>query len=269
MHFTKLRLIGLYTVDLPIVGALPSDVYILKDVEGLGPTEIDVSIAQTLNAGGVYQGRRPQSREIVAKVGLNPDYKSGMTASNLRETLYGLLTPGYIDSVDVQIVDNTTILVKTTGIVKKLEINPFSKDPEVQITIPCLQQYLLAPNLLYVTPASKSAPEIINVGSAPAGFHMEVIFTSDPGTNWILSDITGKKMQFDYDFAIGDTLIFDTRPGFRGIWRTRAGVTLNIIYALSTDSTWYMFHGGSNVFATSTQGFTWGDVYYLPQYWGI
>jgi Phage tail protein len=268
MHWTKLRLNGLTVVDLPIIGALPSDLYILKSVDGLGPPEIDVSIADTLNAGGVYQGRRPQSREIVAQVGLNPDYTAGQSVSDLRASLYGMLTPGYVDNVNIQIIDTAAVVVQTTGYVSKLEINPFSKDPEVQITIPCLQQYLQALSLLFLTPGSKSAPAINNVGTAPAGFFMEVIFTAGV-TNWTLSDSSGKKMQFNYVFLNGDTLRFDTRPGSRGIWLVRAGVTTNIIYALSTDSIWYMLYGGNNVFATSSQLFNWGNVYFLPQYWGI
>jgi hypothetical protein len=268
MHFTRLRLNGLSVVDLPIVDALPSDLYILKGVDGLGPPEIDVSIADTLNAGGVYQGRRPQSREIVASIGLNPDYTAGQSVSDLRESLYGMLTPGYIDNIVVQILDGLTVIATTVGYVKKLEINPFSKDPQVDLTIACLQQYLLAPNLLFLSPASKSAPVITNVATAPAGFHMEVVFTA-PLASWMLSDISGKKMLFTYAFLTADKLIFDTRPGSRGIWVLRGAVLTNIIYALSTDSIWYMLHGGDNVFATSSQSFTWGDVYYLPQYWGI
>lgn len=268
MYFTKIRLNGLTVVDLPIVDALPSDLYILKSADGLGPPEIDVSIANTLNAGGVYQGRRPQSREIVLQVGLNPNYAAGQTASDLRTSLYGMLTPGYVDNITIEIMNGSTVLVKTTGYVKKLEVVPFTKDPEVQIVIPCLQQYLQAAANLFIAPASKSAPVINNVGTAPAGFHLEVIFTAGL-SSWTLSDASGKKMQVTYAFLTNDKLEIDTRPGFRGIWVTRGGVRTNIIYALSSDSVWYMLHGGDNVFSTSSQSFNWGDVYFLPQYWGI
>jgi len=268
MRFTKLRFNGLTVVDFPIIGAKPTDTYICKSVDGLGPPEVDVSIADTLNAGGVYQGRRPQSREIVALIGLNPDYTAGEVPSDLRSSLYGLLTPGYADNVVVQIVNVEEVLASTTGYVSKMEINPFSKDPEVQITIPCLQQYFQAVDTLFVEPSDKDNPEIENVGTAPAGFHMEVNFTADL-SSWTLSDISGKKMKFDYAFLDGDLLAFDTRPGVRGVWLTRDSVTTNIIYALSSDSTWYMLHGGVNAFITSSNSFDWGDVFYLPQYWGI
>jgi Phage tail protein len=268
MYFTKLRLVGLTTIDLPIIDALPSDPYILKSVTGLGPPEVDVSIMNTLNAGGFYQGRRPQTREPVVHIGLNPDYKIEQTVSDLRQDLYGLLTPGADDIVKIQIWDDIDLLLYTTGYVKKLEIAPFSKTPEVQVTISCLQQYLLSLDDLYVDPGSTSAPTITNVGTAPAGFHMEVVFSAGM-PQWEITASNGDKMLFDYDFLSGDTLIFDTRPGVRGIKVLRGVTEMNILWALSSDSTWLMLHGGDNYFTTVPTTFAWGDVYYLPQYWGI
>ena len=273
MKMTKIKLIGLSAIDLPIVGALPSDNYILKSAEGLGPPEIDVLISDTINAGGYYQGRRPHNRELVFMVGINPDYKIGQTAADLRTTFYGLLTPGYSSSVLVEIIDGANTVATITGYVKKLEINPFSKDPEVQITIACLQPYFQDKNLLYIVPTVATDVRITNLGTAPAGFHMELIFTANV-TNWKIENAAGvlgpgQKMDFVYNFLIGDKLTIDTRPGFRGVWLTRGGLTTNIIYTLSSSSIWYMLHGGVNIFTASSLAFTWGDVYYLPQYWGI
>lgn len=268
MYFTKVQLIGLSTVDLPIVGSQPTDPYILTNADGLGPPEVDVSIKNTLNAGGFYQGRRPQSREVVLRVGLNPDFGVGQTASDLRETLYGMLTPGYLDYITLNVMNEDTVLAFTTGYVKKLEIVPFSADPEVQITIACVEQYLQAPNLLYVEPPLKSTPVIDNVGTAPAGFQMTIEFTANLVT-WSLTHVSGAKMAFVYNFLIGDILKIDTRPGSRGIWLTRGLVTTNIIYALTADSIWFMLHGGENVFTSSSNAFNWGDVFYRPQFWGV
>ena len=269
MRFTKLRFNGLEVVDFPIIGATPQDVYICKGVDGLGPSEIELSIANTLNAGGYYQGRRAQNKQIVSLIGLNPDHSTGQTPSDLRESLYGLLSPGHgEDYITVQLVDTSTVVAEMLGYVSKMEINPFSADPEVQITTDCLKAYFQAPNDLFVSPASKITPEIENVGTAPAGFHLEVLFTAGI-TDWTLTHTAGRKMEINYEFLAGDLLTIDTRPGYRGIWVTRASVTTNIIYALSSDSVWHMLHGGINAFSTSSSAFDWGDVFYLPQFWGI
>lgn len=269
MYFTKLRLNGLEVIDLPVVHAKPSDAYILKSADGLGPSEIDVSIVETLNAGGVYQGRRPNTKEVVILVGLNPNHGAEQTASDLRATLYGLLTPGVVDRVKIELMDEEASLAFITGYVKKMEIVPFNQNPEVQVTFACLEQYWTTSTLIYLDPGDKVHPIIPNVGTAPSGFHMEVIFTTSM-TSWTLMDDIGHKMQIDYSFLAGDRLSIDTRPGQRGIWLDRAATThKNIIYALSADSIWLMLHGGDNQFHTNLQTFNWGDVAYLPQYWGV
>ena len=270
MKFTKVRLTGLNAIDLPIEGALPSDPYILQSADGLGPPEVDVSIAATLNTGGVYQGRRPQNRFPVFLIGLNPDYSIGQTASEMRSSLYGMLTPGYDDTVRIDLIDVDTVVATTVGYVSKIEITPFSKDPQVQVSMECLQPYLEAPNLLYIIPGgSKAAPEIQNEGTASTGFHMELTFNSG-ASSWVLTDTrTGKKMEFIYDFIAGDKLTFDTRPGSRSVSLTRDLATSSIIYTLTALSSWHMLYGGLNMFSTNFADFEWGDVYYQPKYWGI
>lgn len=268
MYFTKVRLSGLSAIDLPIIGALPSDPYILKVADGLGPPEVVVSIADTLNAGGVYQGRRPQGREVVLNISLNPDFKVGQTVSDLRTTLYGMLTPGPDDSILVQIMNGDAVLMQTVGYVKKLEIVPFTSDPEVQLTIACPKQYFEAPEIMYVSPGAQATPIITNVGTAPTGFHIEFEITGGP-QSLALIDARGNKMEVVYNFAVGDLLKFDTRPGIRDISLVRAMANINLIHALTPQSKWHMLHAGDNAFTTSTQEFTWGSVYYTPVYWGI
>jgi hypothetical protein len=269
MKFTKIRLTGLYTIDLPIVNAHPSDMYILKNADGLGPPEVDVSIVDALNSGGYYQGRRTNLREIVLHIGLNPDYITNQSVADLRNSLYGTLTPGLADNVRVDIMLEDTSLVYTSGYVKKMEIAPFSQTPEVQVTISCVDKYWKTNNFLYLIDLNKVTPTINNVGTAPSGFHMEVIMTAAQ-TWWTISNDGGKsRFRVDYNFQVGDKLIFDTRPGFREVKLERTTVVSNIIYALSADSTWYLLHGGENIFNTTFQTFEWGSVFYHPQYWGI
>ena len=269
MKFTKVRLNGLTVVDLPIEGALPSDKYILKGIDGAGPPDLDVALGDTLYGDAVFQGRQAQGRELVGLVGLNPDYGSSETAADLRANLYGMITPGYGESIVVQFMNVDTVVAETTGYVKRLEINPFNKDPEVQLTIACVERQLVAPDVIFLEPADKLHPEILNEGTAPAGFHMEVIFTSAQAS-WVLQDVLGMyEMDIVYDFEVGDMLEIDTRPGHRGIWVTHSAVRKNIIWALTAGSIWFMLHGGNNVFNASSNAYTWGDVYYQPRFWGI
>ena len=77
MRVTKFALVGDETVDLPITQVSPSDKFILKDISGLGPPDVLVNIGTTTYPQGVYQGSKPQPRQMIATIGLNPDYFSG------------------------------------------------------------------------------------------------------------------------------------------------------------------------------------------------
>lgn len=271
MKFTKIRLVGLDPIDLHIQSAHPSDPYILKAADGLGPPEVDVAIATTIYSGGIYQGRRPQGREIVLRVGLNPDYGSYQTASDLREEIYSLLSPGYgqDESVQIHIMNNDALVAQTLGFVKRIEVAAFTQDPEVQITIATLLPYFEAPEEYYQDPmGSLSAPELKNIGTARTGFYMSVRFL-ETLSSWQISDADGNKMLFEHNFLANDVLLFDTNPGSRGIWRTRDLITTKVVYILSPDSSWLTLKGGWNTFVTSSPSFEWGDVYYRPKFWGI
>lgn len=280
MYFTKLRLYSsLASFDLPIWGALPSDRYILKAADGLGPPEVDVSIATTLQQGGVYQGRRPQGREAVIRIGLNPDYAAGKTAAQLRSDLYALLTPRGDESIQIQMVDGNTVVAKTDCYIKKFETVPFSKETEVQITFGCPDPYLEAPDLLTLPSPNRTISgtntlfDIPNIGDAPSGFVMSIVFTAQQlGSLKIMENVTNPPatMTISTNINQGDTLIVDTRPGSRGVWR-QVGSNDPVTVLDDFKGRWLMLHGGLNQIKVNSPNFTWGadGFAYLPTYWGI
>lgn len=273
MYWTKLRLQGLTAVDFPKVGVTSASPFILKGVDGLGPPEVDVSISNTLNEGGVYQGRRPQLKQIIARVGLNPAWADGQTASDLREILYGLLTPGSGDHVSISLVNVSTTVGWVIGWVSKMEINPFAKDPEVQITLDCVDSYFraLTDEIVDLDDLAKDFPSIENVGNGPAGMYWSLTFTDDV-TNWTLTDNPEvNKLEFDYAFLTGDKLEFDTTMGSRYCKVTLASDASvhSLLAAMTTDSLWFQLHGGTNDFITSDDSFDWNQVSYLPKFWGV
>lgn len=279
MKFTQIRLIGASTVDLPLVGLLPSNPYILKAADGLGPVEVDVSITNTLTQGGVYQGRRPQLREVVLRVGVNPGWHVGQTAEQLRTTLYGLLTPKYGNPVRMQLMDGTIALTQNDCYVKKFEVAIFSKDPEVQITLGFAQPYLLSPTVSFLSPAKTISGgytnfDIVNPGTAPSGFQLFMEFTAATGATLQLSDDNpfGEMLSLTKSFAVGDKLRIDTRAGQRGIWKTPAGGSENsIINALNPTTDWLQLSGGTNHLKINNTAFDWyiSGVVYTPAYWGV
>lgn len=274
MILDRIRLEGLTTIDMPIIFALPTNKYIVKAADGLGPVEVDVYIANTLAQGGQYQGRRPQSREIVLRVGLNPDYGSGQNASDLRNELYGLLSPNVTDNILVQLMSNAlTVDMQTEGYVKRIEIVPFSKDPEVQIVIACPEPYFEAPVTSNWVPSVKNNFIVPNLGTAPTGFILEATFTS-ARAGWTLrhgDPADGPPYLYtSYTFATGDTILYWTQPGERYLYVRKAnGTEINIIDTMSDASSWLMLHGGDNLFTTSHTNFNWGFINRRARFQGV
>lgn len=282
MKFTKIRLVGPSNVDLPKDGIIEElNPFVLKGADGLGPVEVDVSFAQTLQMGGVYQGRRPQLREITLLVGLQPDWNIGQTASDLRSTLYGLLTPKYEGFIKIQLVDEDIVVAEATGQVKTMEISAFSKDPEVQIVVSCQGPYLNAPSIVYQTPTKtvsggQTIVTVNNIGTAPSGFWMGFTLTAaHSGSLQIMDDSSMPKIiNVGSTFASGATFIIDTRAGNRGVWKIPAGggPIQSILNELSASSSWIQLHGGTNrLKINNTTGFDWyGSRFgHTPAYWGI
>jgi hypothetical protein len=281
MKFTKLRIsvTGQTSVDLPVVGATPSGPFLLKNVDGLGPAAVDVSIADTVNQGGVYLGRRPQNREIVARIGLQPDWNTGQTSSDLRNTLYGLMSPGYNEHVLVQIMDGDTVVAQVEGQVSRFEAAIFSKDPEVQITIPCFSPYFTAPNAIVAEPelvveGGSTTFIIDNPGTAPSGYSMTMKFGQAHSGSLQISDDNpfGARFSLNHGFVLNDSFVFNTTPGNRGISKIPAGSsTAQSILGDYSYGPWFQLHGGENKLKVNNTMLTWSGFkfMYTPAYWGV
>jgi hypothetical protein len=269
MKLTSIELRGLSTIGLYLVNAWVTDPYVLKAAEGLGPPEVNVYISQVMNLDGYFKGRQTQYREIVLTIGLNQNYKDNISASDLRTELYGLLTAGANDAVDVAFYnENYDEVMSTSGYIKKMEIVPFSESPEVQVTISCLKSYFEGPNKIYVETGLTGSQPVENQGTAETGFELKVLFVQED-INFVITDSRGNTMAIHYDFLVDDLLYIDTRPGSRTIKLRREGGYETIIHALSMDSQWMWLYGGTTYLSTSNGSFEWEEISYTPKYWGI
>jgi hypothetical protein len=272
MKVTKYALVGDGTVNLPIIDVLPSDKFILKNIDGLGPPEFLVNIGKTIYQSGIYQGNQPQQRQLVIRVGLNPDYSVGETVEGLRETLYGMIIPP-VDYLTFQIWNGAILTAIAKGWVSKFEVVPFSKDPEVQITIDCQDAYFTAPELVEVdlVGMSKSVLTIDNIGSVPTGFLIDIVLTANLSVFSITRSNPLDQIAVSSDFLIGDEITINTNDGSRGVWRNRSDVVISLIDNMDTnpDKTWPKLRRGINSFAMSSTSFNYNSVTYTPHYLGV
>lgn len=281
MKFTKLRLVGANTVDLPIFGEDALGPFVLKSADGLGPPDIVVNIGATMQEGGIFQGRKAANRQPVLLVGLQPEWEAGQTSEDLRTTLYGLLTPKFGELIRMEVWNDTTMIAQAEGHFSKFEAAIFSKDPAVQLTMECTSPYLQSPNLLFQAPAEgvsagKTWFEIENIGTAPSGFMMAINITTGFTGALTINDNggpTGEKTTITRTWSAGDIFTLDTRAGSRGVWRTPSGTSAaqSVLNDRSIDSSWMQLHGGLNRLWINNLNFDWvaPGFGYTPSYWGV
>lgn len=263
--------------------AVAESTAILKAVDGLGPTEVDVAIANTLYSGGVFQNRRPQNREIVMRIALMPNYSADESVSDIRESFYQLLSPfTTTKAMTVHIYNNDDELMRTDGYIKKFEIVPFSKDTEIQLTIACPQPYFQDVDENTLTGEDFFHfvfPSVVNVGTAPVGFYLNLKFTDDIDYWGIRNLDTGETLQVTptgtggmTQFLTDDFLWIDTRAGQRSVYYYSLDTGLvNIVGQMSPESSWPGLNPGMNhlqVYAP-TDSFVWDSFGYLPEYIGV
>lgn len=286
MEFNKIKLHGRYVLDLPLLGARPSDSYHLKSVDGLGPPDIDVVVANHQ-----YAGRTTQSREVVMRIELNPNFALGETASSLREALYGLLVANIFQQLSAQsskielLLDDTPV-VYTEGYIKKFEIVPFTKDQEVQITFSCPNPYLEASRIVEVDVSTLGYTQfkINNPGTAPTGVYWQwrmlvatsnmLFYGPESALGWWLFGYQAVGGDGEEWAHAGMRVELDTRPGYRYTSQVDAdGTRWNALQSVSPESTgdWPMLHGGENIFTTGKDAtqWAWERVWFRPQYWGV
>lgn len=272
IKFDTILLSGLNNVSLPIFGSSNTEPFLVTAADGLGPPELNVLLAETHGPGGVFINRRAQGREIVLRCGLNPDYAAGQTVSDLRYILYGLLSPG-VDpndqSVELSLLLDNVPQVNTRGYVKRIEIVPFNKEPEVQITLSCLSPYFNDANRTDLTIPAANEWTIYNPGLAPTGVSFQVRFDTS-ATYFAIEILGGSSMRFYENFQTNDELTVNTVEGSRFVGLRRGGTYIKFMELMTENSDWLTLRGGTHTVQTSDHNqFTWMYFNFHSRYWGI
>lgn len=258
-----------------------SSPYVSRTIDGLGPTEANVNVAQDTAGAGIYLGRRPSLREVVCNIHMNPDYTIGENPQSLRERLYFLrpITPD--GSLLLKLMWQGAEVVRTAVYIKRIEVSPFTKDNIIQLVLAALRDTLEAPEDVVLTNPNfdKTNPILPNIGSAPTGFHATLKFTgsmfrigfSQNGTN---KHFSVARQFLDNQFVANDILEIDTRIGSRGVWLTRAGVKTSLLGFMDSQSTWLTLDPAETALTLmkrpeDSANFNWTSFRYRPQYLGV
>lgn len=250
--------------------ASPSDKYILKFADGLGPPGVDLFMSNARKGGSRYSGRRPQGRSIILRIGLNPNYAAGESVEKLRQDLYSLYSvPLNGNDIPLYLMNNGVEVVSAFSKLKNFEINPFSQKPEVQITFEAEEPYFYAISQSTIVNPSKSAPLIVNAGSATTGFRLGLTFTQAV-SSWQIARFFDK-IHIDYGFQIGDQLHLSTVSTTLSLYVVRSGNVIPLYGYLTNDSSWFEFYPGDNQLTISNTNFDWANPAFTwwERYWGV
>lgn len=249
------------------------DGFAIEDITGLGPVKAALSGSSFAGFdGGDYQSSRRDNRNIVLKIGLEPNFVTN-TVRSLRDQLYSffmtesrVLMRFYFDDDMYDIV----------GYVETCEPNHFSDEPQVVISILCFKPDFLDSDTSSVSGNTVStATEFVVTypGTSPTGF----VFTLNVNrtlTQFTIYNRTGDAITRSMDFAAnlvaGDVLTISTVPGDKYAKLLRASVESSVIYGVSPQATWLQLLKGANnmrVYATGAAiPFT---MTYVSRYGGL
>lgn len=259
------------TMTFSLDSTIETSPYILKSIDGLDPPPINIVIQNSLYSGSIYQTRNPQLRQLVMRIGFQPNYSIGQTVADLRSQLYQWLTPKFGLPVKIMLLDSVgSVQAYTHGHVSKCEANPFTKDPEIVLTFDCESSYFTTDAYVYPSPGTlpKTSFSIINPGDAPTGFMMQMTMTGT-ASSIFMSDRYKSQLWISYSFLSGDVITVNTKPGSRVMSLLRSSVVTNLLPYQNNQSTWLQMFGGTNYFTMNTANYNFTALTLYPNYWGV
>lgn len=227
-------------------------------------------------------------RTIVLLIKLNPNYARGETVSILRDLLYKAISYGPMNLLNLHFMRNTTDLAQTYGSITKLESNPFTDDPEIQITLLCSYPYLrqTTPVVVDTTVVPFSNDGIFSdfASTAHHGLLLTFDFTTDV-TSFIFgldngsAFYTPRYFKVNESFSAGEVFSISSeyddryvKHGHRGIDMFGTPIITYVDIADKIDSLsneWPVMYPGNNRISFYGVPITIDELSYRPAYWGV
>jgi hypothetical protein len=268
--------------ELSLGGFLPNtDPVQIRDIDGLGPVKADIQTEQFASGDGVlYQGASVGGRNIVIKLGLNPNWVD-QTMSSLRRQLYRYLLPKAWCKLRFFSDDMATVDIE--GYVESFDPNMFSEDPEVQVSIICPKPDFIEPDAtIYngVVDDGTAELEFEYEGTAPTGFELRISQTPENAAYTGSLDVSVQQEPSDPQVFRVDPVTVNATSFFKlstihGAKRVQKiatvdGAPTNLLADVTDESVWPEILPGTNllkVIATET-GQAW-TLAYFNRYSGL
>jgi hypothetical protein len=253
------------TLDLPLEDI--SGGFVVQDIQGLGPVNATLVSSTFANLDGEqYHSGRREIRNLVVRMGLNPDY-SQQSVYDLRSQLYQFFMPKSLVTLSFSLFDrfNPNLItqnldVEIMGRIESFEPDVFSKDPAVELSILCFDPNFVDPDLITYagsTVADLTEVDVEYLGSVETGVVFRLLVDRACSEFTLYSrqpDGTLGTIYFTHDLIADDVLEISSVFGDKYVRVTRAGVTYSILYAISPQSPWLVLGQGDNSLRVYSDG---------------
>lgn len=280
MRFTSVRFDGLASTSFKLIGASQTDPYVIKDIQGLGPTETDVSVSMTSDSVGYHDNSFANARELVFRIAINADYKNNKTVSDLREELYWMAESEARRGVVITFVNDEQDLCHVKGFVSRMEPSIFSQNTDLMVTFKCLDAKLTSP-VAIKQESSNGISTIVPVGTARTMPKISIAVLKNTQSVSV-ARLTGNRTQVEeifnlvgFQYLAGDFVVIGGSNGEKKVTMTRGVETFNHIRYMGVGSKWPQLDpGGPNVLSTWGSDYMQQDlrvvqVSYYPKFRGI
>ena len=247
----------------------------IENIDGLDPVKATLSSSNFAGqAGAMFQSAHRETRNIVMKLGIQPD-PATQTVRSIKDTIYNIFAEGtqvllkfYTDDDIEPVSDGYQIY----GIVESCLSPMFVQEPEVNISIMCFDPDFFDPETVTMTGLTNGTADptlinyqgtistgvtfTVNINAAMSEF--QIYYVDGDGFSW--------NMDVAANFLVGDVITIVTTPGNKSANLVRAGVTSSILYAISPQSTWIQFGKGAKTIRFSASSSMSATVSYTKRF---
>jgi hypothetical protein len=218
-------------------------------------------------------------RTLVLKIGLNPEFSSGKTYSDLRDDLYASVASSRTGDVTLKFQNDGETVAVLSGVVVKVNADLSDRDPVVLLTIYCQDALLTSPerHSMSYQDLVESTTIIDQKSTSPHGFRAQFTFSGSVDS-FVIKDALVPEWTFTIDptvigtetgFIAGDVLNFSSEVGSKYLYVTRLGADIHLVDALTPGSVWPILFPKTNEFEISPGPWTWTTMDHYYSYWGV
>lgn len=247
------------TLLLSDTGRAETDLVQIRNISGLEPVKASVNTSAYGSVDGAdYAGSSVLSRNIVLTIHPNPNWAE-WTYEGLRRLLYSYFMPKM--PVRLEFYSDDMGPVKIEGIVESVEVNPFSSDPELLVSIICPDPYFTALNPTVVSGQAIRSGGTVTVidytGTIETGFQVEVTYASGSSPSVIGVQVGNPSTSFFNVYATVDASLYfemNSLPMQKMVQNVNMdnGLITNLLASIESGSTWPTLKNGDNDFSIVT-----------------